>query len=274
MYTEIPTDFIAFLLWVKQTTEDFWSKDSETSEEDIVCEDWCYNAKWIGMTDAEIEAAERRHSITFTDYHKQFLKILHTLDKKEKVQNYDEEGNEVMVDRSFFYNWNTDYDTIQYYLNWPLDTFLFDIEHNNFWFSGWGNKPENQEEKETVIANWLKKAPLLIPLYAHRFIISDPTNTDNPVLSFMGLDTIVYGRTLRHYLLHELRDQLGLTEWVYDNEEGFYDEDVDEDSRWSLEESKLLSNIHDKEYNLLIYQDIPFWKDFLIENGFNNYLKG
>ena len=64
--------------------------------------------------------------------------------------------------------------------------------------------PPSFEEQEAVFARWYNQAPRLLPLTNHRFIISEPLQAGNPVLSVWGTDTIVYGWNLRHYLLEEL----------------------------------------------------------------------
>ncbi|MBD0403712.1 hypothetical protein [Flammeovirga sp. EKP202] len=86
MKLEIPEDYIAFLYWVKERTENFWSINPEHSEADFVCEKWIYGAKWIGLSDEEIDAIEHRYNISFTPEYRQFLKILHTIDKKDTIE--------------------------------------------------------------------------------------------------------------------------------------------------------------------------------------------
>lgn len=77
--TQIPENLIDFLYWVKERTERFWSLDPKTTSNDFVCEDWIYGAKWIGLSEPEIDAIEAKYSIKFTAEHRAFLKILHTI---------------------------------------------------------------------------------------------------------------------------------------------------------------------------------------------------
>jgi hypothetical protein len=79
--------------------------------------------------------------------------------------------------------------------------------------------PETDEAREVVFARWYQQAPKLLPLTGYRFIIGDPLDCSNPVLSVWGSDTIVYGWDLRSYLLNEL----GLLEQVYDEEKHEWD---------------------------------------------------
>lgn len=64
----------------------------------------------------------------------------------------------------------------------------FDIEHNNFWFDGWGAKPDAVGEQLSVAAKQFEATvPRLFPIYGHHAVplmAADGTeNSDgNPVL--------------------------------------------------------------------------------------------
>jgi hypothetical protein len=103
MKLQIPEDYTEFLYWVKETTEAFWSENPETSEAEFVCEDWQYGAKWLGMTEAEINQTERKYNIKFTPEHREFLRILHSVDRKV-IYKYDEDDSEEIIERPYFYN--------------------------------------------------------------------------------------------------------------------------------------------------------------------------
>jgi len=264
MSLKIPEDFTEFLYWIKERTESFWNTKLDKNNSDYVCEDWMFGAKWIGMSEEEINITENKYNIKFTEYHRKFLKILHTIDRKELILNWneDENGNPISKERSLFYNWMTDHDEIKKYLEWPYEFLLEDVMRDYIWLDSWGKKPEQNENKKKIFSNWFNNSPKLIPIYAHRFVISEPINSDNPVLSIYGHDTIIYGGNMRHYLINELKEELNLFEEVYDNEyEEFYDEP-----------KKELKEIQEYELNLLKNKEIPVWKEFLISNGFNNYL--
>lgn len=220
---KIPEDYIEFLYWVKEQTEAYWNG--------LDCEEWIYGAKWLGLEESAIDDIEQEFGVKFTWHHKQFLKILHTIDRKE-VRIVDADGwtvetldeTSIRKEYPFFYNWKTDKATIQKYLKWPYETILADVlGTNGVWLKSWGStRPSSNAAKEKVFAQWFEKAPPLIPITSHRFVVSQDLTTDNPVLSVYGSDTIVYGWNMKHYLLQELGALcLGLAKEVYDEE---YDE--------------------------------------------------
>jgi len=85
-------------------------------------------------------------------------------------------------------------------LNWPLESMIFDIENNEFWYSGWGIKPNDLEDAIRLCKREMTKAPKLIPIYSHRYIPSDPQEVGNPIFSVYQTDIIYYGSDLLSYL--------------------------------------------------------------------------
>jgi len=257
MKLHIPEDYTEFLYWVKETTEAFWSKNPETSEDDFVCKDWAYGAKWIGMTESEIEQTETEFNIKFTQEHRQFLKILHTIDKKEIYTYEDDESGEITYQESpFFYNWLTDKESIKERMNWPYETIFQDVVgRNGIWLKSWGNiRPKSDVKKEEIFSNWFQKISKLIPIYGHRFVVSDHTNKQNPILSIYGSDTIVYGWNMRHYLVSELYEHLNLLELEYDKE----------DDQWYSVSKQQLQKIHDKEFGAAKTKSIPIIEEMIL----------
>lgn len=254
----IPENYTDFFYWVKERTEYVWSKNSIEVTYGFPIGKWIQGAKWIGMTDDEIDQVEAKYSITFNQEHRAFLRILHTLDRKEEIEHTEEvdgSARTVIEKRSFFYNWLEDDVEIKEKLEWPYETILYDVLGvNQFWLKSWGPNPDSDEEKTHIFSTWLKKAPRLIPIFSHRFVVSDNTLKDKPVLSVMGSDTIIYGWDLRLYLLNELTEHLGLLELVYDEtDKCYYSEPVKE-----------LADIRMHEYSLAPTRDIPFWKELIM----------
>lgn len=252
---QIPENFIDFLYWVKERTETFWSIDPKTSPNDFVCEDWIYGAKWIGLSEPEIDAIEIKYSIKFTAEHRAFLKILHTIDRKQKIEYTEssEEDAEILIEEhSFFYNWLKDETEIRKILDWPFRTIYEDVTgRNRVWLKSWGKRPDSDMEVMQIYKDWFKNNPSLIPLTAHRFLVSEPGLDYNPVLSIWGSDTIVYGWHLRSYLLSELKDHLNIMHLVYDDEDKFhYPELIDEvqailKSDATFDERKIIPNLQE-----------------------------
>jgi hypothetical protein len=254
----IPENYIDFLYWVKETTESFWGKNPDNTTDDFACEEWIYGAKWIGLKDDEIDKIEKKYSIKFSQEHRAFLKILHTIDRKETIE-YEEtiDGNSKITieKRPFFYNWQEDDTEIKERLKWPYRTILQDVlGANQVWLKSWGTKPESNDDKTNIFLSWFNKTPRLLPVRSHRFAVSDSNLTDKPILSVWGSDIIVYGWNFRHYLLNELKEHLGLLELIYDEEdECYYSEYIKE-----------LQYVNKHEYALSKEKDIPFWKEMIM----------
>ncbi len=88
-------------------------------------------------------------------------------------------------------------------LAWPLEGLLFDLQSNNFWIDAWGNMPVSYNEKELIAKRHYASYPKLIPIYAHRYISSEPNENGNPVFSVHQMDIIYYGYNLATYLANE-----------------------------------------------------------------------
>lgn len=250
----IPENYTDFLYWVRERTELFWSRNPDTSAEDFSCEKWMQGARWIGMKEEDINATEEKYGIRFMPEHREFLKILHTIDRKEEIE-YNIDGKPTINKRPFFYNWLTDDEQIKEKLEWPYETILQDIQEvNNVWLQSWGKRPETDEAREGIFSVWFNKAPRLLPLTLHRFLVSESYLADRPVLSVWGSDIIVYGWDMRLYLLNELSVHLNLSTLVYFDEYGiYYPEDINE-----------LKEIKERAYLDAAKKHIPYWKEMIM----------
>ena len=88
-------------------------------------------------------------------------------------------------------------------LSWPADGICFDIENNAYWGADWGAKPANLRDAFAVARAKLAAAPVLIPIYSHRYIPSSPAEAGNPVYSVYQTDIIYYGFDLIDHLSTE-----------------------------------------------------------------------
>lgn len=101
-------------------------------------------------------------------------------------------------------NWRDASDAlIRDWLNEPYDGICFDIEHNHFWWKGWGEKPASLQETFAIAKQAIDRAPKLIPIYGHRFVPDHPNFPGNPVYSVVQTDIICYGIDLEAYLQGE-----------------------------------------------------------------------
>lgn len=92
---------------------------------------------------------------------------------------------------------------VQSMMDWPVEGILFDIEYNDFWYEGWGKKPDSLEQQFLLVRSLSKRWPCLVPLYAHRYLPASPNEAGNPVYSVYQTDIIYYGNDLLTYLCHE-----------------------------------------------------------------------
>ena len=206
------------------------------------------------MKDEQIDALEKKYAIKFMPEHREFLKILHTIDRKERLEHKND-GEIIIEERPFFYNWLTDEEEIREKFEWPYRTILEDIlGANKVWLKSWGKRPASDEDKEAIFSTWFNKTPKLLPLTSHRFLVSDLNLEDRPVLSIWGSDIIVYGWDLRLYLLNELSGYLDITEQVYYEEyQCYYAESIKE-----------IKEINEKAHLDSVQKDIPYWKEMIL----------
>ncbi|WP_115991354.1 SMI1/KNR4 family protein [Cohnella lupini] len=138
-----------------------------------------------GLTDNEIENIQKRFEIQFPP------DLLEFLSTALPISNG-------------FINWRNssieNINVIKDKLKLPLEGILFDIEHNSFWFEGWGSKPNNLLESLEICKEKMNQAPQLIPIYFHRFIPQNPFERNNPIFSVHQTDIIYYGENLFNYL--------------------------------------------------------------------------
>jgi hypothetical protein len=240
-----PEDLITFLMWVKTKTEYYWSR--------LAMDAPMYGAKWIGLSDEQIDGLEHRYSIKFGTEHRAFLKVLHTIDK-DLEEDYDPADNSGRNKPSMYYNWLTDTEWIENRLRWPYQTILQDVLGvNSVWLQSWGPRLHTEEEKRRAFDAWYAKAPLLFPITAHTFLMDDTGEGLKPVLSVYGSDTIVSGWSLRHWLMREFSDALDLTRMVYQKE-------ADEEYAYMV---KGIPELDALERIVLQEANIPVWKEVI-----------
>ncbi|KAK9166362.1 hypothetical protein Scep_001553 [Stephania cephalantha] len=74
-------------------------------------------------------------------------------------------------------------------LDLPIAAVSLQIARNSLWPKSWGPKPSHPEKALRIARNALKKAPLLIPLFNHCYIPSNPSLAGNPIF-FVDEDQI------------------------------------------------------------------------------------
>ncbi|MBO2008853.1 SMI1/KNR4 family protein [Hymenobacter negativus] len=234
----VPDDFTDFLFWFKKATEASWAKTEQQMHKDIPL----LNAKWVGMKKSEIDEVEKRFEIKFPPDYREFLKILHTI-RPKPVQ-----------DSCFFFDWLGEEKMIIDKLNWPYSSML----PNGIWLKSWGVIPDSQDVIFNRFSEWYHQAPKLIPIFGHRYIVSEPYRRGNPVLSVYGWDTIVYGWNLKDYLLNEFSENMP---------EELFEKTYDEDGSWSYNFKDEIQDVFDSNWLKCSYNDIRCWGELIEQAG-------
>lgn len=140
-----------------------------------------------GLSNTEIAAIEGRFGFAVPPDLRTFLQ--NVLPIGQRFPNWRDVGSSDLISR----------------LDLPLDEIWFDVEHSDFWLAEWGSKPVDATSRFRVVKGAVEAAPRLIPIYAHRFIPSEPAQSGNPVFSVHQTDIIYYGYDLPDYLHREFK---------------------------------------------------------------------
>jgi hypothetical protein len=138
-----------------------------------------------GLTGAEFAAIEAEFGFTFADDHRAFLAA--GLPAGRRWVDW-RDGNR---------------DELRERLAWPVEGVLFDVEQTDFWYAGWGPRPDDTVQAVATARALLLTAPRLVPVYSHRFLPAGHGASGHPVLSVMQTDVVCYGADLLDYLKAE-----------------------------------------------------------------------
>lgn len=245
---DIPSNLTEFLYWVKERTEKIWSVNDEK------CLKGFYGAKWQGLSDEQIDEVQRKYEVQFTPDHREFLKVLHAIDKKEIVE-YEDEGEIITEESIFFYNWLADEKEVVEIIKGSYNWMKHDVdEKSQVWLKSWGIKPTSLDKRIEIFEEWFSHVPALLPLRGFRYIVSDESLKWKPIISMGSSDIIVMGWDFRTYLLNELRNHLDIHIDVFDEEDQmFYPELIDE-----------VQQIFDENFKYDETKDIPFLKERIL----------
>ncbi len=226
---DIPPHFDeTFLAWFRERTEAAWVTWRETTLEQYRARngsglDWQRGTRWLGgLSDDEIARVEQRWHVRFPPDYRLFLQRLYAVDKPMRGARFEgyaalpphENSPLLPVESPAFPCWllddPLDIAYIKGRLDWLYQGFEFDLEHNALWPASWRTKPPTLTARKARMGKLLAAAPAMIPVHAHRYLLGDPCQAGNPVLSIYQSDIIVYGADLRSYLLKEFADLLGI----------------------------------------------------------------
>lgn len=151
-----------------------------------------------GLSDLEIQLVEGTHGFVFPP------DVRSLLADRVPVRRLEREtpGRD-------FPNWRDPFDrTLVFSFHWPWISIAIDVgKYDHFWLSEWGAKPDNPLDRLTAARQAFERAPKLIPIYSHRYLVAEPLREGNPVLSVVQTDIIYYGFDLSTYLRLEFFDE-------------------------------------------------------------------
>lgn len=212
MHSPPPGLSVDFLEWLRVETERAWSSVTERTLDDhrrsgVGGTSWRRGTRWTGgLTDSEIESIAGHYDLAFPQEHRHFLRALHSTTPRMAGATFADDGTLQAVERPGFYDWVRDEHAINERLAWPLEGIVFDVEHNNLWLDSWGRRPNTADAREARIAELVRAAPRLVPVFGHRYVLAVEPHV---VLSVYQSDVIVYGASVRDYLLAELAPLIG-----------------------------------------------------------------
>ncbi|WP_018546535.1 hypothetical protein [Streptomyces sp. LaPpAH-108] len=156
-----------------------------------------------GLTDAEFERIEREYGFEFAADHRAFLAA------GLPVNVPPEEG------QTWLKPWpewrGGDLESLRRQLDWPVESVLLDVEHSGFWHASWGERPASRAVALERARQQLAEAPVLVPVYAHRYLPAGRDTSGHPVLSLWQTDVIHYGLDLVDYTHREFDETRGET---------------------------------------------------------------
>ncbi len=138
-----------------------------------------------GLSASEIEDAEAEHGFRFPPDLRALLE--YTLPVGERFPNWRLPGSA----------------QIRESLDWPAHGFCFDVEFSAFWLPAWGPRSESLEKAQARAREAVRAAPMLIPIFGHRYLPASPSRAGNPVFSVYQTDIIYYAFDLPSYLFAE-----------------------------------------------------------------------
>ncbi len=199
--------------------------------------DWQQGTRWLGgLSEQEIATIEQHYHVRFPPDYRLFLQMLHSVDRPRVGAKYVDGKTMIPITAPSFYHWQRDIEAIQAAYEWLVEGLFFDVQQNDLWPQSWGVKPATAEAQEARVRELVNAAPKLIPVFGHRYLLAEPCEAGNPVLSIYQSDMIIYGVDLHDYFLADFGKLTG---------------------GGSPRSSRLT------QVKLERYQTIPFWGEFL-----------
>lgn len=143
-----------------------------------------------GLDDTEMAQVQDRYGIRFGDDHRALLHLAVPLNSLRP-----DVGGE-------WVDWRDDDETaIRRRLDAPLDGIVLAVLRAGFWPRSWAPRPTTGDRAvEATAREHMTSWPVLLPLYAHRYLPAAPAPLGSPVFSVVQTDVVYYGADLVDYL--------------------------------------------------------------------------
>lgn len=168
------------------------------SQDDCVLED--------GVTPAELARAETVFGIRFPPLWRQVLARVHPvgLPKPPRAQHG-------VLRWTAWPDWRLrDEPATRALIDAPVRGLWFDVEHNDFWWTDWGTRPDTTAARLAVATERLAEVPRLVPLRGHMYVAD---TDDSPVFDIVQADLYVPALTVADLATGRDQDQLPLQDW-------------------------------------------------------------
>ena len=154
-----------------------------------------------GLNSAELAEIEERNQVNFPPDLAAFLQ--HGVPRSRLITVHPMDKPSYQWTNTRFPDWRGNPNVIAEAKAQLIHGLHFKIEHADQWIPEWGDRPSQLQDALNLATELFNKAPVLLPIYGHRLIPSEPLLTGNPVFSIVGTDIIHYGKDLADYLSHE-----------------------------------------------------------------------
>lgn len=195
----------AFLEWLRATTEARWADPTLREAAQIGLGElaWQPGTRWRGgISESDLRIVEAMFELALPVAYRSFLATLHTPDPPMAATQA-RAGRIVRLEARLFTDWTGPTTPLIAALARPLEGVLRGVELGR-WHEAWGARPEGEQERVRVVRRLAARAPRLLPVAGHRYLVALPGAGDGPVIAVHGADASVVAPDLRGGLLREL----------------------------------------------------------------------